>query len=445
MSYLKYQTTSKILSQSTQQPSQHSKHSQTHLKHTKKSQNNISFLRIILFLTILLAGGLSGGFSYIFIRTYQTNFYQLDFNNMIQDNFRSIKKSLYSQLQLNIEIAITFGLACPNLNNWPNCVISYNEMVSRSRPLVSLAQIRQFSIFPIVTPDERKDFESFAINYYKSDGNYPSTAGYSSFGPGIFYFDATGEHIKSPNHTDPAYTKYDIFAPVVQISDVISAPEFLLSDAHADPVIRISMDDVLDCVSENINSTSPEIIQQQCSTVTDYIPSYWNTYSGFGTPIFPANEPTKVVGFTGALFNWAAVLTATSRYDSNFQCVIESTTSTSKHYYMIENGIARPATSIKSYDTNNDGFHEKLQHKYVLNLEGMFNSQTVYSITYYSTDKVPSPFFATIACGCCIGITLLISLIFLTFNVLIKRETLEANMLLDSKRAFVRFISHEIR
>lgn len=117
MSYLKYQTTSKILSQSIQQPSQHSKHSQTHLKHTKKSQNNISFLRIILFLTILLAGGLSGGFSYIFIRTYQTNFYQLDFNNMIQDNFRSIKKSLYSQLQLNIEIAITFGLACPNLNN----------------------------------------------------------------------------------------------------------------------------------------------------------------------------------------------------------------------------------------------------------------------------------------------------------------------------------------
>lgn len=415
------------------------------INYSKKSKEKISFLRIFLFLSILTAGGLSGCFSYIFIRSYQLKFYELDFNNMIQDNFRLIQKSLNSQLKLNIAVAVSFGLACPNKSNWPNCVMSSNEFIARTKPLVSLAQIRQFSLFPIVTPENRQSFEAFALNYYKTDGNYPNTTGYSSFGPGIFDFSYNGEHIKSPNHTDPSITKYDILTPVLQISDVRAAPDFLLSNAHSDPSIRISMDDALDCIAENLNNTNSEIIQSKCSAITDYIPTYWNIYSGFGTPIFPANDPTTIVGFTGALFNWESVLTAISHYDANYQCVIESTTSDQKHYYIIENGVAHESNSIKMYNSKSDKFNRRLKQKYILNVEGMFSSRTVYSITYYSTNKAPSTFFATIACICCIGITLLISFIFGIFSILIKGETTEANMLLDSKRAFVRFISHEIR
>ena len=417
------------------------------------SPSKISILRVLLIVSITSAGLLSGGFSYYFIRKYQHKLYEQEFNNLIEDNYKLMKQSLFVKSEINRQIATIFGRACPTLNHWPSCVLSSKEFIDRTDSLVSVSQITQFAITPIVKPENKEEFENFAKNYYKNDGGYPSGAGISSFGTEIYSYDSNFNRVPTSNHSK--FGHYDIFLPVLQVSNIPFGVTSLLFDTHSDPAIGRTGENILDCVNHmvqekglNISSNVDRVeIQKSCSFMTDFIPTFGLKSSVIGTPIFPINDtdPTNlvVVGISGSLFSWSSILSSTSRVDSEFFCVIESSTNIVKLYYEVNNGIVTdyqfPEYSKKSIDDFNNHFKKS----YVLNSNN--KNETIYTITYYSTNEAPSKYLAILACCCCIGITIIISVIFFCFNILIKRKAVEANVLLDSKRIFVRFLSHEIR
>lgn len=383
---------------------------------------------------------MSGGLSYYFIRKYQAVLYEDRFLGVTQDHFKSTKKSFELLLQANDQVATIMGWACPYASDWPNCAMSSKEFLSRASSLLALSNIQMFAVSPIVRPDHRLSFEKFALEYYQSDGGYPNGTGTSKFASGIFDYDENYIPKRSPNHTNPTQFKYDILVPVfLTTSPTIS---YFLANTYSDPVLEPTLDEILDC----LNTSTPYFKDGTCNAITDFLPAAASKFSVIASPIFPALEPDpNVVGISGAMFSWETLLSTSAQHDSDFQCSVRSDSSPVIKTYKIQNGVAHETTKIVSFSPSVDRFWKQSKISFVLDPEGFLHNETKYTITYYSTGDSPSPIFAVICCVCCVGITIFISIIFTFFNGLMKRAALEANMLLDSKRTYVRFVSHEIR
>jgi hypothetical protein len=406
-------------------------------------------LKFILLLIIVTAGGLSGGFSYYFIRDYQSRFYREEFDNMVQDNILSIRESIFVKLQANLQLSITMGLACPTAAEWPNCALPSQEFADRTHSLVALAHIEQFLFLPLVTPEERQSFETFAAELYLSDGGYPNGTGVSSFGPGIFAVTPEMERYRPPNHTTSSV--YDLTVPVLEVNDPHVYSNILLYDAHSDPSMAKTIDAILDCVSriseeeqKSGEEMPPFYRHSHCGALTDDIPTLSAKYSAISVPIFPSQSQTEAVGLTSALFTWESVLVSTTRHDSSFLCKIQSTTSSTDLLFEVSEGMVKERTRTDVDERRQIGRDARMHQAFVLN-DSIFTGETSYTITYYSTGTAPAHYLALITCMCCIGVSVFISVSFEVFNSLIKQETVEVNQLLDSKRVFVRFVSHEIR
>jgi hypothetical protein len=402
-----------------------------------KASRQISILRALLLVTIVMTGILSGGLSYYFIRKNQMTLFNDHFNAMAQDHFKSVKKSFELQLQANFQIATIMGWACPSVSDWPSCDISSREFISRAKSLSVMTEIPFFEVAPIVHPKDRKSFEEFAFDYYQKDGGYQNGTGISDFGPGIFDFDVNYQRTKSPNHTNPTTSQYDFLAPILYASD--PSLNYFLADAYTIPIMKPVIEEILGC------QTSLSTNKDACSSITSFIPAGLEEASTIVSPIFPANDPETVVGFSGAVFSWETLLSATLQNDFNLQCLLQSNSDLGVRTYSIKNGEAHETTGITHYSASADHFWRQPKVSFLLAPDGVLSSETTYTITYYSSNNAPPVRYAAIACGCCMGITLLISIIFTIFNILISRASLEASMLLDSKRTYVRFISHEIR
>jgi hypothetical protein len=403
----------------------------------------ISTLRIILLICIAIAGCTSGWLSYYFIRSNQYRLYKQDFDNSSLDSFESVKESLLVKLQLNTQVALGFGLACPTKLQWPHCSVSSEEFVDRTSSLTVVTQNSQFALLPIVPSSDQHSFEKFAVDKYQSDVGYPPGAG--SFG--IYSFDQNFNPIPVSNLTKSGH--YDILVPVFQLSNISTGADGLLLDTHSDPVLGGMLEQVLDCVSENSQSSlavssDRKQIQTHCSALTDFIPMLNLRSSVIGTPIFAYHEPDVVVGFAGTMFTWESVLLVSSRLDSTFQCVIESSTSPVKLMYSVRDGMVKEISHLDHLPPSDGYFDDYLKRSFDMNLEHL-TSQSQYTLTYYSSKRPPSKVMAIAASVSCVGVAILITVIFELFNFLSKREIREAKTLLDSKRIFVRFISHEIR
>jgi hypothetical protein len=407
--------------------------------HSKKSSQQISILRALLLVSIALTGILSGGLSYYFIRKYQVTLYEEHFNGIAQDHFKEVKKSFQLQLQANLLLSTAMGWSCPSASDWPNCAVSSRELLSLTNSLLNMSQMSMYSISPIVHPENRKSFEEFALEYYRTDGGYPNGTGISDFGSEIFDYDASYNRIRSPNHTDPTKSKYDILVPVLYTS----APSlnYFLANSYTDPILKPTIDDILDC----LNQSSQFHPSTPCSAISNFLPSEMSKFSSIGTPIFPANSADTVVGIIGSLFSWETLLSTTAKQDFNLQCSIQSSSHPLVRSYTIRNGIAQESNGITHLPVSEDHFWHQSKKSFLLDPEGILPSETTYTVTYFSSNDAPSVCYAAVACMCCIAITLLISITFTFFNILISRAALETSMLLDSKRTYVRFVSHEIR
>jgi hypothetical protein len=405
----------------------------------------ISTLRIMLLIAISIAGFTSGSLSFYFIRNYQWKLYEQNFENTALDSFESIKQSLFVKLQLNLQVALGASLSCPKQSQWPNCAAPSEVFVDRTSSLVAVTRVSEFAILPIVQSADQSSFEAFALSYYQSDGGYPPSAGLG----GVFAVDSEGNLLPASNLTNAG--RYDIVMPVLQVSNISTGSLGLLYDTHSDPVVASTLDDVLDCVSEaslsitQANAMERKNIQTRCSSITDFGAMMDLRATVIGTPILLRDNPSKVVGFAGALFTWGSVLQVSSRVDSTFQCVITSSASSVRLIYSVTNGVVREETELPKPVRSDQFFDSDLKQSFLLNGDGLFPSETQYTITYHSSDTPPTLLLAIAAGVCCLSVTLAITLIFEVFSFLSKMETRKAKTLLDSKRIFVRFISHEIR
>jgi hypothetical protein len=165
------------------------------------------------------------------------------------------------------------------------------------------------------------------------------------------------------------------------------------------------------------------------------------------SPIFPLHDNTTVVGVVAVIFNWDELLTTTEITDGNtrLKCVVETSVGDNTlHLHSFEVGYGQVSYLGAGADYNGRDDHVAMQLSYGAELA----TSVKYTLHFGSTDHfyrehhTSTPIFASVACAC---IIILISALFFAYDMLVKREAVENKLLLDSKRVFVKFVSHEIR
>jgi len=161
-------------------------------------------------------------------------------------------------------------------------------------------------------------------------------------------------------------------------------------------------------------------------------------------PIYPFHDPTTLVGFATTSIHWQEVLeSVVPDYVSGLTCIVS--TDTASYTYQIVNGIP---------ELVGDGdLHDERYTDYARNVtlnEIMTGSTTsaVYTLTVYPTDEMFLAFSTNSPLAVALGffaVIAAVAFIFFAYDYLMRREAHKRNEVMEMKRKFVRFISHEIR
>ena len=113
----------------------------------------------------------------------------------------------------------------------------------------------------------------------------------------------------------------------------------------------------------------------------------------------------------------------------------------------MENMVQGGAQFIGTSDLH-DHHYDEYARSISLLAESIVESDTEYTLTFYprreffEAYETNNPLYTTIGAVC---IIVFCALLFFTYDIATSRESLRKEVLLDTKRRFVRFISHEIR
>ena len=161
-------------------------------------------------------------------------------------------------------------------------------------------------------------------------------------------------------------------------------------------------------------------------------------------PIYPMNDPAEMVGGIAALLVWDEIFENTFNSEvSGIDCILE--VGADAFTYTVEDGVVRIVGEGDLHDRD----YNHLRRTVVLTDSQLYSSDSpVYTLSIYPTPvfyavySTSNPITATVVV---IVATLITSLAFLLYDVFVRREFRTKTALLQSKRAYMRYISHETR
>ena len=326
---------------------------------------------------------------------------------------------------------------------------------------------------PIVTPEEVPSFEEFAYNYYAQHPElYPSNAGISDFGKGIYIKSSESPYPDKRIHDtigqlDPF--NRSILTPTVQlVSSVFSdtyLQQFLLMNKRGEmELCKKAQDQVIECVAQRYSNTSGSSSSstssrdssgssrsgiESCTVLTTIheFPGYENLpFSLLLTPITLAQNPAEVVGFITSSLQYADIIeTKLSPEVDDIEFVLQ-TDNIILTYTIIDGkphfkGLGDVHDSHRNRYARQSNVLEDLQHE-------ILTDMSKFTVTFYPTCDYETKFnsnFRWIFCFGSVIIITFVTIVFIAYDYAITRFTNEQKIILEMKRQFVRFISHEVR
>ena len=254
------------------------------------------------------------------------------------------------------------------------------------------------------------------------------------------YHDTTGVSIHGSDRV--------ILAPKVQgswMGDVDS--EWVMMNVHGFNNQGKAIDSVMDCVEERALADDPDAIN--CQAVSPMEPSkppaeHLGMFGFVATPIYPANDATRCVGFIFGLVYFSELLEAMYPGDyEGIDCVFTSATQTFTYAMVDGSGV------FKGEGDLHDGKYNEFEMKTDLfDPNTMSQSSVQYHCACYPNDNfgaiyaTNAPFVAAMGA---VSIIFFVSALFFLYDRCVRKEFNARKELLEAKRQFVRFISHEVR
>jgi hypothetical protein len=400
------------------------------LNHERKiAEFRILILRGLTGFFLVATCVICASFGYISLQENEYKIFIHQYHSLINGVSKAVLEGVKARSAAGESFAASFGGFCPSSSDWPNCWIPYSTFVATISPLAKTLTLSLTAMIAIVQPEEEKiaSFENFAHETYANE-SFPL----SHISPVIFSVTPSGTVYRSSSGVNPS-SPYRILAPVTQIEMAFSSA--LLYDTHAPGLGDQSkaLDDIITC---SLNAVS-------CSAVSDLQelglsgdgPS---TYRFFG--IYPANNSSALVGFVSFLVSWEGVFThGAPSVMTDIDVILR--THTNAFTYHFKDGAA----SYKGPgDIHEDKFNQ-YEKIFEIHLPGSSLSTLNYTLTFYPTQRFYDTYHSDTPLLVCVVSLLIVlgtSLIFLTYDFFVKRESLEQTRILEAKQTYVRFISH---
>jgi len=208
-----------------------------------------------------------------------------------------------------------------------------------------------------------------------------------------------------------------------------------------------AVDYVLDCVDERAKSDDPESFNCQGLSPMEPSKAPHEELGMFGfvaTPIYPANDRKTCVGFIFGLVYFSELLGEMYPKDVvGIDCVFS--TDDQVFTYTVENG---GGAFVGEGDHHDPDYDQYMWETVIIDPETMSKTSKTYTCTCYPNDEFAAMYekgIPAIACGVAIGIIVFVSLMFFLYDRCVSKEFDYRKDLLEAKRAFVRFVSHEVR
>ena len=346
-------------------------------------------------------------------------------------------------------MAAVIGQQLPDADPWPFVDMKgYNHIVDNVVP-TSLSKGLNFA--PIVLPEQAQEWEAYTQETYKEyfGENIEPKPGVSSFGFGMW---AKKPGVDSPDgrfHEISGNTTWgspnQILVP--KMHHAFWNSNLLLFQCHWPKPHGSAIDGVMKCAEERAKSENYE--QISCGGMSVF--SYSNTPElgpgGFmAMPIYPANDPTTLTGFIVGFLMWQEVLEDIFAEGVNgVDCVISD--GTQSYTWEIVDGS--PVFKAEG-DHHDQSFNDHGRTAILANDERLplNNDTAVFTLSIYPNARLyesystSNPMVATIGAVFAIVFT---SILFILYDYYVHRDIKHKKNLLDAKRQFVRFVSHEVR
>ena len=404
----------------------------------------------LAFILCGLAAGL-GASSFLLLRYRELSTFHGEFTSATIQTTRSLSDSI---MKICIAANLMNDIYANALNTTgeamlPNYTLpGYQSIVGN---LNKLCNARATSFSPLLTNDTRQSWEVYAKDNVGLLHGPPSlqvsTNGSRVVADGIYAY-RNGRATNAPDYyTDSKYPT--LLFPIWQLAPETNNSAAVMYDPHSDGGTRM---EAIDQVVATLQGASTDIVQLVFDKGA-YRPS---TILYF--PVTDINDSEKgMMGLFGIAFTWDEILrNVLPSYINRIDCVIR--TKTTSFTIALDNG--------QVYIVGQGDLHDNVFDKYAKPVElGTFEFRTdlgAYSIILYPTEALYATYITSYPQNVCVGAVVIIVFTALVFTlyvylVNIRQAKLEEvatrsfvreasrDAVLQSKKIYVRYISHEMR
>ncbi|KAJ1395394.1 hypothetical protein B484DRAFT_407604, partial [Ochromonadaceae sp. CCMP2298] len=420
-----------------EQPTDYSK-----LDDHRKRDERTYLLRSLLFGALTVTGVLYGVAVYWGISSAERRNAGKEFKALAAQVGVDIRKTLAQSSQALYFLAERYATTFPNEADWP--LVQLPGFVKDMPYLSDASGFESLLFFPIVKWEDVNRTEQFLMDAWAANPLIPSDAGLLPL-PGIYGVNASAGRAFYKDTTKVEWdAQFEVVTPIAQmLMDHGLSAAFLGRDFHATSITGAVIERMMRCTM----SSNYSYARENCGGAgrVDYIISsaiYDKTTvsSNIGVPIMLNQNSSQLVGFVGGNFHWGTFISdlIPDQY-SGIDMVLKSNGEVIT--FKLDKGQMK---FHSAGDTHGDRFADL---QYVVTGEVIRGSDN-YTLEFYPQQEFMDERTTQFALVLSVGAGLLIllcTLLFMLYDVPMRKDAVRTEIVLETKRRFVRFVSHEIR
>mmetsp|Transcript_22607 Transcript_22607/g.38277 ORF Transcript_22607/g.38277 Transcript_22607/m.38277 type:complete len:982 (+) Transcript_22607:233-3178(+) len=399
----------------------------------KDSQTKrIKKLRVAVFVCLLITSCFFALGAYIVLDNLEEQLQHQLYDTVVAEFQTVTLKSIKDETHALEVTAAVLADKCPESSSWPNCKMSMETFTKFTLPLQSMSSYQAISFSSLLKTEELAAYETFSTDFWDSSGY-----GDLNISENVFARSAEGE-IYTEVDSSSAKGKYDIVVPVFQISPLENNKGAVLFNIYSEINRATTIDYAIDSVPDSgLPSTG---ISEFIFLVQDELS---NAASLIMHPIVPLNH-NETVGLAVGVLRWDTFfLKYVPSYADGITVILSDGNSEAPYSFVKDDttGITRV-----DYNPNYKPSKENSWSWKTFELDTLGSSS--YSITVHFEDSFAEEFRTNnpyyVMCVSLI-VTLVTSLLFVLYDYFTNRQSIEQQIVSNTRREFVRYISHEIR
>ncbi|KAJ1418073.1 hypothetical protein B484DRAFT_400605 [Ochromonadaceae sp. CCMP2298] len=419
-----------------EQPTDYSK-----LDDHRKRDERTYLLRSLLFGALTVTGVIYGVAVYWGISSAERANAGKEFKALAAQVGVDIRKTLAQSSKTLHFLAERYATTFPNEADWP--LVQLPGFVKDMPNLCDSSGLEFLLFAPIVKWEDVNRTEQFLMDAWAANPLIPADAGLLPL-PGIHGVNESAGRVPYKDTTKVTWdAQYEVVLPVAQMLMDRGIPATLLgNDLHTTSIGPV-FEDVIRCAAASNYSHASE----NCGRVSklDFFLGriHFNeatVNSKFGVPIMLNQNSSQLVGFVGGHFQWGKFISGIipEQY-SGIDMVLKSNGEVIT--FKLDKGQMK---FHSAGDTHGDRYAD---FKHTVTGE-VIRGSDIFTLEFYPQqdfiDARTTQFALVLSVGAGLLI-LLCTLLFMLYDVPMRKDAVRTEIVLETKRRFVRFVSHEIR